>query len=253
LCAECSGNLIHEEQGFWNLTRTQLGEDKGMSTVDELAKQILADVVADFRAKNLGSDALSEGYIGASIVALEMKFCTDGPHSKVDFDLALKQLEESKLVKTGPMVPYENTPGSQVVVIAIFSKREFVYLTEKGYKAAQKSTTKPRSPAPSVHISGGNFHQSPIGIGNTVNQAVSFNIDNDSEVIEYLAKLLALHDPSSGKEGKRDVVELVNTAKTGDLGKAKPIFQRLFGGARETIKQLAWGVITAYVSKQLGL
>lgn len=224
-----------------------------MSTVDDLAKQILADVVADFRAKNLGSQALNDGYVGVSMVALEMKYCADGGQSKVDFDLAMKQLEESKFVDTGPMVPYENTPGSQVVVIAIFSKREFVYLTEKGYKAAQKSTAKPSSSAPRVHISGGNFHQSPIGIGSTVNQAVTFNISNDSEVIEYLAKLLALHDPSSGEEGKKGVVELVNTAKTGDLGKAKPIFQRLYGGAKETIKQLAWGVITAYVSKQLGL
>jgi hypothetical protein len=224
-----------------------------MSTVDDLANQILADVVADFRAKNLGSTALTRGYVGGAIAALEVKYCADGTHSKVDFDLALKQLEEGKLVATGPMAPYENPPGSQVVVIAIFSKREFVYLTEKGYKAAQKSTAKPRSPVPSVHISGGNFHHSPIGVGSTVNQAVNFNISNDSEVIEYLAKLLALHDPSSGDEGKREVVELVNMAKTGDLGKAKPIFQRLYGGAKETIKQLAWGVITAYVSKQLGI
>ena len=224
-----------------------------MSIVDDLARQILADVVADFRTKNLGSQALSDGYVGAPIAALEVKYCTDGPHSKVDFDLALKQLEESKFVDTGPMVPYENTPGSHVFVIAIFSKREFVYLTEKGYKAAQQATVKPRSAATNVHISGGNFHQSPIGIGGVVNQPVNFNISNDSEVIEYLARLLALHDASSGEEGKRQVVELVNTAKTGDLGKAKPIFQRLYGGAKETIKQVAWGVITAYVSKQLGL
>jgi hypothetical protein len=223
-----------------------------MNTVDDLAKQILADVVADFRAKNLGSDALSDGYVGASIVSLEMKYCTGGSHSKVDFDLALKQLEESKFVDTGPMVPYENTPGSQLVVIAMFSKREFVYLTEKGYKTAQKSTARSRASAPNVHISGGTFHQSPIGIGSMVNQAVNFNIDNDSEVIEYLAKLRALHDPSFGENGRKDVVELVTTAKTGDLGKAKPIFQRVFGAAKEATKQLAWGVITAYVSNNLG-
>jgi len=224
-----------------------------MSPLDDLARKILADVADDFRVKGLGSKALSDGYIGASIAALGVKYCADESYSKVDFDLALKQLEEEKLVDTGPMEPYENTPGSQVVVIAIFSKRDFVYLTEKGYKAAQKSTVKPRSTAPSVHISGGNFHHSPIGIGDTVNQAVNFNISNDSEVIEYLAKLLALHDPGCGEEGKKQVVELVNTAKTGDLGKAKPIFQRLFGAAKETVKQMAWGVITAYVSKQLGL
>jgi hypothetical protein len=223
-----------------------------MSLVDDLAQHILAEVCDDFRAKKLGSEALNDSYVGASIAALEVKYCANGSYSKVDFDLALKQLEEGKLVDTGPMAPYENTPGSHVVVIAIFSKREFVYLTEKGYKAAQKSTSKPRSAVTTVHISGGNFHHSPIGIGGTVNQALNFNISNDSEVVEYLAKLLALYDPSSGDEGKRDLVELVTIAKTGDLGKAKPLFQRLYGGAEETIKQVAWGVITAYVSKQLG-
>jgi pyrimidine deaminase RibD-like protein len=129
-----------------------------MGTVDDLSKQILADLVDDFRAKNLGSDALSNGYEGASIVALEMKCCA-GPYSKVDFDLALKQLEESKFVDTGPRVPVQNPPGSPLVFVGLHhNKRQFVYLTEKGYKAAQKSTPKPRSPAPSVPISGGTFH-----------------------------------------------------------------------------------------------
>ena len=111
-------------------------------SLDDLAKHILADVLADFRARNLGSEALSDGYVGPSILALEMKYCSEGSHSKVDFDLAMKQLEEDKLAETGPMVPYENTPGSQVVIVAIFSKREFVYLTEKGYRAAQKPAAK---------------------------------------------------------------------------------------------------------------
>lgn len=229
-----------------------------MSTIDDLTRQILADVGADFVSKDLGSDALNEEYIGPFIVDLEMKYCASGTYSKVDFDLALKQLEESKFVDTGPMSmeTFENSPGSGVIVFPImFSKREFVYLTEKGYKAAQaqKSTAKRSSPAPTVHISGGNFHQSPIGIGSTVNQAVSFNIDNDSEVIEYLSKLLALEDTSFDEAGKRNVLELVDTAKTGDLGKVKSLFQRLFGAAKETVKQVAWGVITAYASKKLGL
>lgn len=73
--------------------------------------------------------------------SLEKKYCPDG-HSKVDFDLALKQLEESSFLKTGPLVPYTNPPGSSVVAIGSFSKREFIRLTEKGYKAAQKSKTR---------------------------------------------------------------------------------------------------------------
>jgi pyrimidine deaminase RibD-like protein len=121
-----------------------------MGNVDDLAKQILADLVADFRAKDLGSDELDMGYVGPFIAALATKYCTNGPHSKVDFDLALKQLEESKFVATGPMVPHENTPGSGLIFTGVYSKREFVYLTEKGYKAAQKPA-KRRSPIPIVH------------------------------------------------------------------------------------------------------
>jgi hypothetical protein len=116
-----------------------------MSTVDDLSKQILADVVADFRAKDLGTSALSKGYVGPSIVALGVKYCADGQYSKVDFDLALKQLEEGKFINTGPMVPFENKPSSQFVFLGVISKREFMYLTEKGYKAAQKSVAKPTS------------------------------------------------------------------------------------------------------------
>jgi hypothetical protein len=43
-------------------------------------------------------------------------------------------------------------------------------------------------------------------------RAPSFSI-----VDTNVANLLALHDPSSGEEGKRDVVELVNTSKTGSV------------------------------------
>jgi hypothetical protein len=104
-----------------------------------------------------------------------------------------------------------------------------------------------------VNITGGTFHQSPIGIGNAVNQSVMFNIDDDSEVIEYLCKLLSQHNLNAAEGGKKAVVELVGIAKTGDLGKAKPVFQRLFGATKEATKRLAWGVLTAFVSKQLGI
>src|SRR6267154_3713554 len=121
---------------------------------DDLSKQILADVVADFRAKDLGTDALSKEYVGPSIAALRLKYSADRQYSKVDFDLALKHLEESKFIDTGPMVPHDNPPGSGLVFMGGRSKREFVYLTEKGYKAAQKSIAKPRPPTPSEHVSG---------------------------------------------------------------------------------------------------
>jgi hypothetical protein len=35
------------------------------------------------------------------------------------------------------MEVYDNSPNSTVVVIGLFSKKEYVYLTAKGYKAAR--------------------------------------------------------------------------------------------------------------------
>ena len=111
--------------------------------------------------------------------------------STVDFDLALKDLEDDHLVRTGPMVPFDNDPNSSVVVIGLFSKYEYAYLTEKGYKAAQKIQDKKgqRSATPNVHISGGTFHQSPIGIGSHVNQSLSGRL-GDVTVFEGLRKAI---------------------------------------------------------------
>jgi hypothetical protein len=47
-----------------------------------------------------------------------MRLCLRGDPAgtTVDFELALKGLERGKLVGTGPMKPYDNTPGSMFVV-----------------------------------------------------------------------------------------------------------------------------------------
>jgi len=73
-----------------------------MTTIDDLARQILADVVADFMDKNLGSDALNREYVGASVVALEIKHCTDGSHSKIDFDPRSEAARRKQVRKDRP-------------------------------------------------------------------------------------------------------------------------------------------------------
>jgi hypothetical protein len=67
-----------------------------------------------------------------------------------------------------------------VLVVGLFSKREYACLTEKGYKQAQKLRSKARSTAPRegstnfhVNISGGHFQQSPIGIGHNARQSIT--------------------------------------------------------------------------------
>lgn len=223
-----------------------------MTKLDRLAQEILADVLADFQARNLGAAALRNGYVGASLPAIMEKHRAAGA-SQVDFDLSMKELETGKLVSTGPMEPFKNDPNSSVVVIALFSKREYVYLTEKGYRAAQQAKTpvKPASRS-SVHISGGTFHHSPIGVGDRVTQSVNVNVENQSEAVEALLQLLARTSVTIDDAAKGDVEQLVEMTGSGNLAGAKPIFQKLFGGAVEGVKQVAWGVVSTIVAKQLG-
>jgi len=83
------------------------------------------------------TSALNNEYVGPSIAALGMKYCVDGQYPKVDFDLALKQLEESKFVNTAQWRRITTHRVRTLGSLAVFSKREFVYLTEKGYMAFQ--------------------------------------------------------------------------------------------------------------------
>jgi len=57
---------------------------------------------------------------------------------EVDFDLAISELTEYGLVGTGPMEAFDNPPGSLVLVIGLYSKNEYAYLNEKGYKEANR-------------------------------------------------------------------------------------------------------------------
>ena len=104
-----------------------------MSDIDFIKQQILATLLEDFRGKALDADALKKGYEGVAILELENALSN---FSKVDIELAFKELEEKKLVATGPMVPHENDFGSGVFIIGMYSKRICAFLKETGYRAA---------------------------------------------------------------------------------------------------------------------
>jgi len=159
------------------------------------AKTILSTLLAEFREKGFGTAELRDSYKGLAPTELRSICCSDGTISTVDFDLAMSDLDECELVKTGPMTMYENEPGSSVTVLAFFSKNEFSYLTEEGYKAATRigASSPPRIPTPRVHISGGTFNQSPIGVGAHVSQTMSVEEQHQNIIAgnwEHLAKVL---------------------------------------------------------------
>ncbi|WP_175889760.1 MULTISPECIES: hypothetical protein [Burkholderia] len=224
-------------------------------TLDISAETILKNLLADFTERNLGSAELHQGYAGPLLIDIEREFCASGKHAKVDFDLAIKELESHKLIRTGPMKAYDNKPGSGFVVIGSYSLRQYACLTEGGYRKAKSSTSNSRGHGnkTSVHISGGTFNQSPIGIGDNVHQQLSVDIGNDSETISHLLDLLARSGQPVDDSARAHVAEMVSNANAGNLAAVKPLFQRFFGTAVDGVKQVAWGVLTAIITKQMGM
>ena len=217
-----------------------------------MAKRILQYMKADFVAKGLDARVLTDHYVGVAFSELEREYCRSDGATKVDFDLAAKELEDGQLIRTGPWVPYPNKPGSGVVILSLFSKREYMCLTEAGYRAAvQMDSQKPRSNQPRVHISGGTFHQSQIGIGEQVTQVQRVDVENDGEVSERLTQLFVTTGADAYETSKAEIERLVQVARQGNGGEAKPIFQKLFSLASETVKQTAWGIVTAIITKAL--
>ncbi|WP_156441783.1 MULTISPECIES: hypothetical protein [unclassified Burkholderia] len=223
--------------------------------LDIAGEVILASLFTDFTQRNLGSEALHSGYIGPTISAIKHEILASGNFTNVDFDLALKQLEEQRFVDTGPWKAFENDPYSSVVFIGGFSAREYVYLTERGYRQAKPS---PRSSGSgqsvaSVHISGGTFHQSQIGIGDNVHQHLCVDISNDAATVDYLLDLLKRSGQPVDDAARSHITEMVSNANAGNLATVKPVFQRFFGAVADGVKQIAWGVITAIITKQIGM
>lgn len=115
-----------------------------MSNVERIEFHILRTLLIHFRNAGLSSRDLKEGYKGPLIDEVRAKYGTG--RNSVDFDMAIQQLERGELVDTGPRVPHENDPHSAVIVIGLYSKREYVFLTEKGYLAAQKDAVPKQRP-----------------------------------------------------------------------------------------------------------
>jgi hypothetical protein len=157
---------------------------------DSAVQSVLVELLSEFRGRGLGADDLRRGYEGIPPEELKSTCCKDGNISEVDFDLALKDLITGGLVKTGPMRPYDNKPGSGVFIFSMYSLNEYSHLTEDGYKAATKLRTfappKPRIPIPNVHISGGTFHQSPIGAGSKISQTINISASGGEELFAKL-------------------------------------------------------------------
>lgn len=105
-----------------------------MSKVGQVSQTILRSLLTDFVDRNLTANDLSDGYVGMTLSAVRQKCHDETLARSVDFDLALKDMEEGELIQTGPRVPVESPPNSGLLFVGIFeSKYDYMYLTEEGY------------------------------------------------------------------------------------------------------------------------
>jgi hypothetical protein len=115
-------------------------------------------------------------------------------------------------------------------------------------------SSQPARPKPAqIHISGGNFHQSQIALGEQVTQQQRIENISDADVVESLVQLLVKSGTPVSEAVKDEIRHLVTMTNNGQLDEAKPLLQKLFGFAGETVKQAAWGILTALLTKAMGL
>jgi hypothetical protein len=161
---------------------------------DPAVQAILAALLADFTARGLTASDLNKSYEGPSPANMREQCCATGDFCAVDYDLAFKSLTAANLVQTGPMKMYDNPPNNGFFIIGFYSQNKFAYLTETGYQQANRQrATKPRPvPAQHVHISGGTFNNSPIGVGHGVSQILNLNTATTDQLIERLREEVKL-------------------------------------------------------------
>lgn len=225
--------------------------------LDEAAKQILGTLLADFTDRGLSAQDLKEGYVGPKIEALATAVCNVDDITKVDFEVAFKDLEKARLIKTGPMEMLKpSSSPSMVVFIGAVSKREYAYLTESGYKESRKSPNRPQRVqrvVNNIHISGGQFENLQLAAGEGVNQSMAVTTGTDSEIVAKLISVLESQGQVVNPQQRSELEKVVNEANEGNAKEAKSLLEKVCGPAWGALQPVIWPIVGELVKKSLGL
>ena len=224
--------------------------------LDEAAKQILGTLLADFTDRGLTAQDLKNGYEGPNIEALDTAVCGVADFTSVDFEVAFGDLEKANMIKTGPMAMYDNDSNSSVIIIASYSKREYVYLTEAGYKESRKAPNRPQRIQRIVNnltITGGNFSNTQLGQGDSFTQTQSITSGTDSEIVAKLVSILEERGQVVSSAQRSDIAAAVTAANEGDGKQAKSLLSKVCGPVWESVQPVMWPIVGELVKKSLGL
>lgn len=224
--------------------------------LDDAAKQILGTLLADFSDRGLTAQELKNGYEGPNIEALATAVCNVADFTTVDFEVAFSDLENAQMIRTGPTAFFDNDENSSVMFIGTYSKREYVYMTENGYKAARKAPNRPQTIQRIVNnltITGGQFSNMQLGQGENVNQSMSVTTEGDSETVNKLISILESQGVQATEQNRADIVAAVEEANKGNAGTAKSFLEKAFGTTWGIAQKLALPIIIAKIREKLGM
>ncbi|MCY1700920.1 hypothetical protein OVA10_23115 [Lelliottia sp. SL45] len=224
--------------------------------LDEAAKQILGTLLADFSDRGLTAKDLKNGYKGPNVQALATAVCNVADFNAVDFDVAFGDLEKSKLIKTGPRVMMENDPNSSLIFLGTYSKREYVYLTEAGYKESRKAPNRPQHVQRIVNnltINGGHFSNTQLGQGDVVSQSQNITSGTESEIVAKLISILEEQGQVVSHTQRSEITAAVVAANDGDGKQAKSLLEKVCGPVWESVQPVMWPIVGEIVKKSLGL
>jgi hypothetical protein len=240
------------------------------------AKLILKELLADFEDNNFDVDALRHSYKGPSIERLR-SICIDNGISKVDFDLAIDELDQHGLIKTGPPEITDSPSfGGVLILPGIYSKREYAYLKEGGYREAKrlalsnqdveglpKST--PQHKGVIVHgdqyINYGEAGaMGPHSVGTINHKQQWAAIQNQVDLNALAAELEALKkhlkqsaSSNSDFQTLRLLVEAEQHARKQDGSKVIEVLSRAGKGLLDVAKEIGTDVAAKVIAKSMGL
>jgi hypothetical protein len=224
--------------------------------LDEAEKQILGALLADFSERQLDAQQLKKVYEGPKVSSLISAICSGDDITKVDFDIAFDDLAKKKFIKTGPWRPYENEPGSRIMVVGGYSLKEYACLTELGYKTARQAPNRPAKAqriVNNLHISGGQFTNLQLAAGEVITQKMQSSAGADSEILAKLIEILEKQGQVVSVDQRSGLLAAINHANEGDGKTAKTTLEKVCGPVWDSVQPVMWPIIGDLLKKSLGL
>ncbi|MEH8116635.1 hypothetical protein [Aeromonas allosaccharophila] len=218
-------------------------------TEDEI--RIINVLKNDFVSKGRSSIDLKNGYDGVPITDL----CSGSSLGNVEFDLALDSLDRDGFIKSGPLCAFDNEPGSSVIIIGMYSKKEYYYLTAYGYQA-KTQRSKERLVPKSTHqtnIFNAPLHGVQIASGTYSEQNMTVNQAESSPAIEAIIRALESQGIVINDEVHANVSEAVAAAERGDSSSIKKVLNWFSSVVSESAKSSVADLIKPILLASLDL